>query len=76
MIYEIQILMQSISAMQRKWIEHLLLLKPCKDMYNAISDIMAHCYDMWNTIVNVINFCKAKKLNCALMLILSNHYGR
>ena len=23
-----------------------------------------------------INFCNAKKMNCALMFIISNHYGR
>ena len=41
----------------------------------VISD-MAHCYDLWNTIINAINICNAKKMNCALMFIMSNHYGR
>ena len=44
-------------------------------MFKVISDMKAHCYDMWNTIITAINFCNAKKLNCALMLITSNHYG-
>ena len=44
-------------------------------MFKVISDIMAHWYDLWNTIVIAINFCNAKKMICALMFILSNHYG-
>ena len=36
---------------------------------------MAHWHDMWNTFVIAINFCKAKKIICALMSIISNHYG-
>ena len=28
-----------------------------------------------NTIINEINFSNAKKMNCALMFMLSNHYG-
>ena len=31
---------------------------------------------MWNTFIFAINFCNAAKMNCALMLITSNHYGR
>ena len=54
----------------------LVQSEPCNDMFKVISDIMAHCYDMWNTIINAINFCNAKKMNCALMFIMSNHYGR
>ena len=37
---------------------------------------MAHWYVMWNTIIIAINFCNAKKMNCSLMLIISNHNGR
>ena len=44
-------------------------------MFKVISDIMAHCYDMWNTIITEINFWNAMKMNCALMLIISNRYG-
>ena len=44
-------------------------------MFKVISDIMAHWYDMWNSIVIAINFCNAKKMICALMFIISNHYG-
>ena len=36
---------------------------------------MAHCYDMRNTIVVAINFCNEKKINCALMYNINNHYG-
>ena len=44
-------------------------------MFKVISDIMAHWYDLWNTIVIAINFCNGKKMICALMFIISNHYG-
>ena len=44
-------------------------------MFKVISDIMAHWYDMWNSIDIAINFCNAKKMICALMFIISNHYG-
>ena len=57
-----------------KYLCHLLQLEPCNDMFKVISDIMEHSYDMW--ISNVINFCNAKKMNIALMFIMSNHYGR
>ena len=59
-----------------KCVSNLVQLEPCNDMFKVISDIMAHCYDMWNAIINAINFCNAKKMNCALMFIMSNHYGR
>ena len=36
---------------------------------------MAHWNDFYNTIVIAINFCNAKKIICALMFIISNHYG-
>ena len=36
---------------------------------------MAHWNDMWNIIVVAINFCNAKKMICALMLMISNHDG-
>ena len=44
-------------------------------MFKVISDLLANCYDVWNTIINEIIFCNAKKMNCALMFIISNHYG-
>ena len=44
-------------------------------MFKVISDIMAHSYDMRNSIVIAINFCNANKKICALMFIISNHYG-
>ena len=44
-------------------------------MFKVISDIMAHWYEMWNTIVIAISFCTGKKMICALMSIISNHYG-
>ena len=44
-------------------------------MFKVISDIMAHWYEMWNTIVIAISFCTGKKMICALMFIISNHYG-
>ena len=40
-----------------------------------ISDIMEHWYEMWNTIVFANSFCAGKKSLCALMFIISNHYG-
>ena len=58
-----------------KCVSNLLQLKPCNDMFKVISDIMAHCYDMWNTIIVAIKSCNAKKMNCALMFIISNYYG-
>ena len=58
-----------------KMCSNIIQLETCNDMFKVISDIMVHCYDMWNTIITAINFCNAKKMNCALMLIISNHYG-
>ena len=58
-----------------KCLSNLLQLEPCNVMFKVISDIMAHWYDMWNSIVIAINFCNAKKMICALMFIISNHYG-
>ena len=58
-----------------KGLSNLLQLEPCNVMFKVISDIMAHWYDLWNTIVIAINFCNAKKMICALMFIISNHYG-
>ena len=43
-------------------------------MFKAISEIMAHSYEMWNSIVIAIKFCNAKKMICALTLMISNHY--
>ena len=45
-------------------------------MFKVVSEIMAHWYDMGNTILIAITFFNAKKMICALMLILSNHCGR
>ena len=44
-------------------------------MFKVISDIIAHCFEMWNTIVIEISFCTEKKMICALMFIISTHYG-
>ena len=51
----------------------LLQIETCSDMCVVNSDIMAHRLERINII---INFCNAKKKNCALMIIISNHYGR
>ena len=45
-------------------------------MFNLISEIMAQWYLIINAFTNTMNFNNAKKLNCALMFIISNHYGR
>ena len=58
-----------------KCLSNLLQLETCNVMFKVISDIMAHWYDMWNSIDIAINFCNAKKMICALMFIISNHYG-
>ena len=47
-----------------------LLLEPCNDMSNVISNIMAHWYDLWNAIVIAIYFFNVKKMIYALMLII------
>ena len=57
----------------RKCLSNFLQLEPCNDMFKVISDIMTHSYEMWN-IITSINFCIAKKMDCALMIIISNHY--
>ena len=54
----------------------LLQLGPCIDLFKVISDIMVHWYEMINKIIFTINFCNGMKMNCAFMLIISNHYGR
>ena len=36
---------------------------------------MTHWYQMWNAIVITISFCTGKKMICAFMFIISNHYG-
>ena len=58
----------------RKCLSNLLQLEPCNDMFKVISD-MAHCYDLWNTIIKAMNFCYGKKINSALMFIMSNDNG-
>ena len=40
-------------------------------MYIVISDITARWYDLWNT---TFNFCNGKKMICAFIFIISNHY--
>ena len=45
-------------------------------MFKVISDMMAHWNIMLNTIIFAFNFCNGKKMNCALMFIISNNYGR
>ena len=40
-----------------------------------ILDKMVHFYDIWDTIVIAINFLNEKKMNCTLVLFISNHYG-
>ena len=63
MIYEMQMLLQLISAMENendcvfmfiignqygiKCLSKLLLIEPCNVMFKVISDIMGHKYDMW-----------------------------
>ena len=37
---------------------------------------MDHWYELINTFIITIHFCNVNKMNCALMLIISNHYGR
>ena len=49
-------------------------LLPWTVVFKVISDITAHWYDFWNTIVIVINLCKARKMICALMFVISNHW--
>ena len=58
-----------------KCLSNLIQLKPCNAIFKVTSDIMPHSYDLRSTIVMAINFWNAKKMNCALMFILSNHYG-
>ena len=45
-------------------------------MFEVISDIMAQWYVMINTFIIKVNFYNAKKMNYALMFIISNHYGK
>ena len=60
--------------------EELFLVNSCSwkkfaDTVKVISDIMAQWYVMVNTFIISINFYNAKKMNCALLFIISNHYG-
>ena len=73
-----QLFLNSISAMERKWIVcyNLLHLKRYSVMYNVISDIKAHWYALFNTMKFTFNFCNAIETNCALMFIINNHIGR
>ena len=91
MIYEILLSLQSIFAMQRKWIVHwcLSLAKIMEENVSVIyySEIYVMTYLKWfltkwenwygmrYTIINIA-YCNAKKMNCALMLIISIQYGR
>ena len=55
-----------------KCLSNLLQLEPCNVMFKVISDIMAHWYDVkFNCDCN----CNTKKMICALMFIINNHYG-
>ena len=56
-----------------KFLSNLLELELCNVLYKVIYN-MAHWYDNWNSIVIAINFCNAKKMICALMFIINNHY--
>ena len=38
-------------------------------MFKVISDMITHWYDTRYTIFIAINFCKSKKMNCAIMFI-------
>ena len=44
-------------------------------MFKVICDILTHWYDIYKTFVFSINICNAKKINCGMMFIISNHYG-
>ena len=54
---------------------NLLQLEPCNDMLKVIFVITAHSYHLWNAIVIAITFRNAKKIICALISNISNHYG-
>ena len=41
---------------RRKCLRNVLQLEPCSDMFEVISDTMAHWYEMINTIIITINF--------------------
>ena len=45
-------------------------------MFKVISDIMAQWYIMEIAFLITMNFYNAKKMNCALMFIISIHYSR
>ena len=44
-------------------------------MFKVISDIMTHWYELMMKFIITINFCNTMKMNCALMFMISNHYG-
>ena len=44
-------------------------------MFKIISGMMANCYQLINAFLMTINLCNVKKINCALMFIISNVYG-
>ena len=90
MIFEIQLLLHLISAMQKndlcinvyhmdhygiKCLSNPLQLERCNVMFKVISDMMAQWNYVRNSIVIAINFCNGKKMICALMFIISKHYG-
>ena len=60
----------------RKCLNILVQLEPNNDMFKVIAGKMAHSYELINTYLITSNFCNGKKMNCALMFIMSNHYGR
>ena len=46
------------------------------DMFRVIADILVQWYLMVNAFLVTTNFCNAKKMNCAFMIIIINHYER
>ena len=44
-------------------------------MFKVISDIIAYWYEIGMTIIIAIHFRNGKKMICALMFIISYHYG-
>ena len=62
-------------SLWKKCLSYLLQVEPCNVMFKVISDIIAYWYEIGMTIVIAIRFCNGKKMICALMFIISYHYG-
>ena len=60
----------------RKCLSVLIEFEPFDEMFKVISGVVVQFYHMINTSIIVMNFCNAKKINCALKFIISNHYVR